>query len=116
MKALALALVLSLPVPRLAPPAQVSATPNPTTIAKKKGGRWYFAETGHAGVLLGPVMTMPQGEGRLVKVATFCRWRSNHGAAEGLAPQHLQHNDCPSTKFVPQKILLDRVVSAAQSI
>ena len=73
MKALALALVLSFPVPRLAPPAQVSATPTQQQSAKKKGGRWYFAETGHAVYCYGPVMTMPQGEGRLVKVATFCR-------------------------------------------
>ena len=71
MKALALALVLSLPVPRLSPPAQLS--PSPQQTAQKKGGRWYFAATGHAVYCYGPVMTVPQAEGRLIKVATFCR-------------------------------------------
>jgi len=72
MKALALALLLSLPVPRLAPPVQLSPTPRQQQ-AKKKGGRWYFAATGHAVYCYGPVMTMPQGQGGLSKVATFCR-------------------------------------------
>jgi hypothetical protein len=72
MKALALALVLSLPVPKLTPPVQLSSTPSVQT-AKKKGGRWYFAATGHAVYCYGPVMTVPQAEGGLVKVATFCR-------------------------------------------
>jgi hypothetical protein len=72
MKALALALVLSLPVPRLAPPVQLSPAPSHQT-AKRKGGQWYFAATGHAVYCYGPVMTMPQAEGRLMKVATFCR-------------------------------------------
>jgi hypothetical protein len=72
MKALTLALILSLPVPRLAPPAQPSATPSHPQ-AKPKGGRWYFAANGHAVYCYGPVMTMPQAEGGLLKVATFCR-------------------------------------------
>ncbi len=72
MKALALALVLSLPVPRLAPPVQLSPTPSQQP-ATKKGGRWYFAATGHAVYCYGPVMTMPMAEGGLSKVATFCR-------------------------------------------
>ncbi|MFY9644686.1 MAG: hypothetical protein WAK29_05875 [Terriglobales bacterium] len=72
MKALALALVLSLPVPKLAPPAQLSSAPTQQT-AKKKGGKWYFAATGHAVYCYGPVMTVTQAEGRLLKVATFCR-------------------------------------------
>jgi len=72
MKALALALVLSLPVPRLAPPVQLSPAPSQQQ-AKKKGGRWYFAATGHAVYCYGPVMTIPQGQGGLARVATFCR-------------------------------------------
>ncbi len=72
MKALALALVLSLPVPRLAPPAQLAPISNPQPV-KKKGGRWYFAANGHAVYCYGPVMTMPQAQGGLLKVATFCR-------------------------------------------
>jgi hypothetical protein len=72
MKALTLALILSLPVPRLAPPAQPPATPSHPQ-AKPKGGRWYFAANGHAVYCYGPVMTIPQAEGGLLKVATFCR-------------------------------------------
>ena len=74
MKALVLALVLSLPVPRLAPPAQLSPTPSQSQQpAKAKGGRWYFAANGHAVYCYGPVMTMPQPRGGLARVATFCR-------------------------------------------
>jgi hypothetical protein len=72
MKALALALLLSLPVPKLAPPAKLSPTPSEQP-AKRKGGRWYFAANGHAVYCYGPVMTMPQAQGGLLKVATFCR-------------------------------------------
>ena len=72
MKTLALALVLCLPVPRLTPPAPLSLTPSQQS-AKRKGGRWYFAATGHAVYCYGPVMTMPQAPGRMLKVATFCR-------------------------------------------
>jgi len=72
MKTLALALILSLPVPKLAPPVLTSQTPTQQT-AKRKGGKWYFAATGHAVYCYGPVMTVPQAQGRLVKVATFCR-------------------------------------------
>ena len=71
MKALALALILSLPVPKLAPPAKPSLAPSQQP-AKRKGGRWYFAANGHAVYCYGPVMTVPQANGPL-KVATFCR-------------------------------------------
>ena len=71
MKALTLALILSLPVPRLAPPAQ------PAFAAHKpvppKGGRWFMAANGHAVFCYGPVMTMPEPSGGLLRVATFCR-------------------------------------------
>lgn len=70
MKALTLALILSLPVPRLAPPAKPSLVP--ATKQAPKGGRWYMAATGHAVYCFGPVMTLPQA-GELVRVATFCR-------------------------------------------
>ena len=72
MKVLALALILSLPVPKLAPPAQLAPTQTQQS-GKRKGGQWYFAATGHAVFCYGPVMTMPQPPGRLLKVATFCR-------------------------------------------
>lgn len=72
MKTLALALVLSLPVPRLTPPAPLSPTHSQLP-AKRHGGQWYFAATGHAVYCYGPVMTVPQSPGVLLKVATFCR-------------------------------------------
>jgi hypothetical protein len=72
MKTLALALILSLPVPKLTPPAQLSPVHTQET-AQKKGGKWYFAATGHAVYCYGPVRTVPQGPGGLLKVATFCR-------------------------------------------
>ena len=72
MKVLALALVMSLPVPKWAQPAQISTTANAQT-TKQKGGQWYFAATGHAVYCYGPVVTMPQAQGGLLKVATFCR-------------------------------------------
>ena len=71
MKALTLALILSLPVPKLAPPAKPSLTPS--TQAARKGGRWHMAANGHAVYCYGPVMTMPQVAGGLLRVATFCR-------------------------------------------
>jgi len=72
MKALTLALILSLPVPRLAPPAQPALTSSHQP-ARPKGGRWYFAANGHAVYCYGPVMTLAQAPGSLTKVATFCR-------------------------------------------
>ena len=71
MKTLALAIALSIPLPKLAPPAKLS--PTPTLQAKHKGGRWYFAANGHAVYCYGPVMTVPQAQGGLLRVATFCR-------------------------------------------
>ena len=73
MKALTLALILSLPVPRLAPPAKPSLSPARLAAAQPKGGRWHMAANGHAVYCYGPVMTMPQADGGLLRVATFCR-------------------------------------------
>ena len=72
MKALTLALLLSLPVPRLAPPAKPSLAPT-KPVAAPKGGRWHMAANGHAVYCYGPVMMMPQAKGGLLRVATFCR-------------------------------------------
>jgi hypothetical protein len=72
MKTLALALILSLPVPKITPPAPLTPITSQQT-AKRKGGQWYFAANGHAVYCYGPVMTMPQAQGGLLKVATFCR-------------------------------------------
>jgi hypothetical protein len=74
MKALTLALLLSLPASPLAPHKSL---PEPATAAatakQPKGGRWYFAATGHAVYCYGPVMTIPSANGDLQRVATFCR-------------------------------------------
>jgi hypothetical protein len=72
MKVLTLALLLSLPVAPLAPPKPL---PQPTSSISKraKGGRWYFAATGHAVYCYGPVMTVPRANGDLQRVATLCR-------------------------------------------
>lgn len=72
MKALTLALLLSLPVPRFTPPAR----PSPVEIAtrhSRKGGKWYFAANGHAVYCYGPVMYVTGRQGGLKRVATFCQ-------------------------------------------
>jgi hypothetical protein len=72
MKVLTLALLLSLPVAPLTPQKPLH---EPTSQISKhsKGGRWYFAANGHAVYCYGPVMTVPQANGDIQKVATFCR-------------------------------------------
>ena len=70
MKVLTLALLFSVTVAKPAPPAR---QPSSHLSQHSKGGRWYFAANGHAVYCYGPVMTMPQAPGRLMKVATFCR-------------------------------------------
>jgi hypothetical protein len=72
MKALTLALLLSLPVLKVLP-AQPPRQPASHLADRSKGGRWYFAATGHAVYCYGPVMTVPAANGDLQKVATFCR-------------------------------------------
>ncbi len=71
MKALTLALFLSLPMPRLAP--QFRAPADPVTQRAHKGGRWYMAESGHAVYCYGPVRVLPLAPGRMQKVATYCQ-------------------------------------------
>jgi len=72
MKALTLALLFSLPLGTLSPQKPLR---QPTSQVAKhaKGGRWYFAASGHAVYCYGPVMTVPRANGNLQKVATFCR-------------------------------------------
>jgi len=72
MKVLTLALLFSLPVPKLAPPTQ-PRQPVGHISKHANSGRWYFAATGHAVYCYGPVMTVPSPNGDLQKVATFCR-------------------------------------------
>lgn len=72
MKVLTLALLLSFNVGTLTPQKPLG---QPTTQLSKraKGGRWYFAASGHAVFCYGPVMTVPRPNGELQRVATFCR-------------------------------------------
>jgi hypothetical protein len=70
MKVLTLALLFSLTA---AKPAQPVRRPSGHVEQHSKGGRWYFAASGHAVYCYGPVMTLPQANGDLQKVATFCR-------------------------------------------
>ncbi|MGA7906299.1 MAG: hypothetical protein WCA16_02745 [Candidatus Sulfotelmatobacter sp.] len=69
MKAVTLALLLSLSVAR---PTLPQRQPSGHLAQHSKGGRWYFAATGHAVYCYGPVMTVPTANGDLQKVATFC--------------------------------------------
>jgi hypothetical protein len=73
MKVLTLALLLSLPVSQLAPQQPTLRQPVSHLAKRSKGGRWYFAATGHAIYCYGPVMTVPRANGDLQRVATLCR-------------------------------------------
>jgi len=70
MKVLTLALLFSLTAAKAAQPLR---QPSGHLAQHSKGGRWYFAASGHAVYCYGPVMTLPQANGDLQKVATFCR-------------------------------------------
>jgi hypothetical protein len=71
MKALVtLALLLSVTRPQVALPPRAPADHVP--LRSRKGGRWYFAQNGHAVYCYGPVMLVPEAEGGLQRVATFC--------------------------------------------
>jgi hypothetical protein len=65
-------LLFSLPVGFLGPKKPL---PQPTSQLAKhtRGGRWYFAASGHAVYCYGPVMTVPAANGDLQRVATLCR-------------------------------------------
>jgi len=70
MKALTLAVLLSLSV---AKPPQPARQPSGHLVQRGKGGSWYFAASGHAVYCYGPVMIVPTATGDLQKVATLCR-------------------------------------------
>jgi len=81
MKALAILLLASLPVPQVHTTGGQGSQPGPhfiqqTAAAPKKGGKWYLARTGHAVYCYGPVMTVTSVSGGLERVATFCRGES----------------------------------------
>jgi hypothetical protein len=71
MKALTLALLLTLPFPQAAPPLRQPA--EQITRSARKGGKWYFTATGHAVYCYGPVMYISEVQGGLKRVATFCQ-------------------------------------------
>jgi hypothetical protein len=77
MKTLAVLLLATLPVPQISIPRHATA-PEPhlnqaIEPAARKGGKWYFARTGHAVYCYGPVMNLSDPTGQIEKVATFCR-------------------------------------------
>ena len=71
MKALTLALLLCLPVPKLARPPRVPV--DHISQRTRKGGRWYFTASGHAVYCYGPVMFVGEAQGGLRRVATLCQ-------------------------------------------
>ena len=71
MKVLTLALLLSLP--GALTPHKPLRQPTSQLTKRTKGGRWYFAASGHAVYCYGPVMTVPGPNGDIQKVATLCR-------------------------------------------
>jgi hypothetical protein len=78
MKAIAILLLASLPVSQVPLPHATSSAPQPrfrgqAAIQPHKGGKWYFARTGHAVYCFGPVMTLPNRQGEIERVATFCK-------------------------------------------
>jgi hypothetical protein len=78
MKILATLLLASLPVPQVAANLAEQAQPAPhfaqqAKASPRKGGKWYFARTGHAVYCYGPVMTVADTGGGLERVATFCK-------------------------------------------
>lgn len=73
MKALTLALLLSVNVSQVTSPKPVLREPTLHTAQRSKGGRWYLAAGGHAIYCYGPVMTIPGANGNLERVATLCR-------------------------------------------
>jgi hypothetical protein len=68
----ALLLSLSLPGSHFSSPPRSPVDRRPAQQARK-GGRWYFADTGHAVYCYGPVMMVTQAQGGLQRVATFCQ-------------------------------------------
>ncbi len=71
MKALTLALLLCVSLPKLTPPPR--APNDHISQVTRKGGRWYFAATGHAVYCYGPVLLVGERRGGLRRVATFCQ-------------------------------------------
>jgi len=78
MNAVAILLLASLPVSQVQLFHAAYPHPEPrfaqqAKAAHHKGGKWYFARTGHAVYCYGPVMTLPNQSGSIERVATYCR-------------------------------------------
>ena len=78
MNIIATLLFASLPVPQV--PANLAQIAQPAAhfaqqakTSPRKGGKWYFARTGHAVYCYGPVMTLTDTGGGIERVATFCK-------------------------------------------
>jgi hypothetical protein len=67
-----LILLFSLPGTKVSSPARPPVD-KVVAHAAHRGGKWYFAQTGHAVFCFGPVMTITQAQGGLQRVATFCQ-------------------------------------------
>lgn len=75
MKAIAILVLASLPVFQVQVPQNAHRQAHfsrQAQAAPHKGGKWYFARTGHAVYCYGPVMLIPSATGDLEHVATFC--------------------------------------------
>ncbi len=68
----ALFLSLTLPGASIAPSPRPLANAAKATQQARKGGTWYFAESGHAVFCHGPVMYVQDPQGGITRVATFC--------------------------------------------
>jgi hypothetical protein len=76
MKAIAILILASLPVPQvqLSPHSQPQAHfAEEAKAAPHKRGQWYFARTGHAVYCYGPVIMVSDPSGDIEHVATFCK-------------------------------------------
>jgi len=74
MKVLAtLLLSLSLPGTHFAPLPRQPVDRERAQQPNRKGGRWYFAENGHAVYCYGPVRLLPHTDGGFQRIATFCQ-------------------------------------------
>jgi hypothetical protein len=77
MKAIAILILASLPIPQVSRPASQPephfAQPQKVAKAPRKSGKWYLTRTGHAAYCFGPVMTLTTVNGEIQKVATFCK-------------------------------------------
>jgi hypothetical protein len=79
MKAIAILILASLPVPQIGRPADQRKphfAQQQTAQGPRKGGKWYLTRSGHAAYCFGPVMTLTTIKGEIQRVATFCKGES----------------------------------------